>query len=90
MPPDPDDATARLSAALVRAVAKRDAGEQADVNTATEVEELKKQAELRGLNQDIAERKKYATYFFILLHLAVPRGNPSSPTGIWGGALPSR
>jgi hypothetical protein len=42
MPPDPDDATARLSAALVRAVAKRDAGEQADVNTATEVEELKK------------------------------------------------
>jgi hypothetical protein len=26
----------------------------------------KKQAELRGLNQDIAERKKYATSFFIL------------------------
>jgi len=69
MPPDQDDATARLSAALVRAIAKRDAGKKPDLRTATEVEELekqKKQAEIRGLNQDIEERKKYARSFFIL------------------------
>jgi hypothetical protein len=68
MPPD-EDATARLSAALVRAVARRDSGDQPDLRTEAEVEGIenqKKQAELHGFTQDIAERKKYAKSFFIL------------------------
>jgi hypothetical protein len=67
MRPDQDDARKNLSEKVARVVAaSRNVSKQPDVNTATEVEELKKQAELRGLNQDIAERKKYAPYFFIL------------------------
>lgn len=71
MPPDQDDAKTRLSEKLARAViaANLNVSKQPDQETDTGVENLddqRKRTENEGIKQDITERKKYATYFFLL------------------------
>jgi hypothetical protein len=71
MRPDQEDAKARLSEKLARAViaANLNVSKQPDQETDTGVENLddqRKRTENEGIAQDISERKKYATYFFVL------------------------
>jgi hypothetical protein len=66
MPP-PDDFSQKLAKALSSSL--KSVSSKADPQTLQEEEDLEKEhakATLKGLRQDIDERKKYATCFFVL------------------------
>lgn len=65
--PDPDQGLESLFKRLAEQLTKTST--EPDAETIEEEEDLQRQqarAVLRGLNQDIAERKKYAHFFFLL------------------------